>query len=581
MLEILNKIRENEMKNLYKKLKNSNTLKELNEIDKICENNEENFVKIISTIEEIISELKKYKKNDDIIKIKEIYESLIKEKDSFSILLSKFFLISFNDLEKNRYSDNEMDHQTIKTRYDIMNFVKEKTYFTYLYLASINKIYIPNLSQEIIIRNIEIVILKIIDTLTYKKILIEIDVFLEGKTSKFIEMPKLKKNLIINLYTEKFKLLKNLGNINSNSEYLINGSIFSMYKINKVSSKTGTQFILGNKIFIEEVNKIKIVIDTEWMLNLFHDYCSENEINENNIEEMYFKYKNELRKLIYEKNAIASSQISKKIAIQYKALIFEKLIKKIKEGSNSFYLPYLIDFRGRTYKLSSISPTFFKEIRQCLSFQKKENKKIEKEIKELENKINTIILKNESKIKNIKNFENLKNLKKEKKIALIWIIISIAEIFKEEIGSQIKAENFLDYAIEKINNYDKTIKYMEKEKRNKFIYHYQMIKDIDSKGSTKKLLSKDATASVYQHLIKILGGKNEESYKYTNLTDSETWYDTYSMIIESWKKENKILYSENKNIIDKIFNRDNLKKTMMTENYGCGKRKCWNYFKKK
>ena len=50
-------------------------------------------------------------------------------------------------------------------------------------------------------------------------------------------------------------------------------------------------------------------------------------------------------------------------------------------------------------------------------------------------------------------------------------------------------------------------------------------------GHTKKLISKDATASVYQHLIKILEGKTTESYKFTNLTDPETWYDTYSMII--------------------------------------------------
>jgi hypothetical protein len=34
------------------------------------------------------------------------------------------------------------------------------------------------------------------------------------------------------------------------------------------------------------------------------------------------------------------------------------------------------------------------------------------------------------------------------------------------------------------------------------------------------------------------------------------------------------LYNEKKEIIDKIFNRNNLKKTMMTENYGCGKNKC-------
>jgi hypothetical protein len=263
MSEILNKIKKNEIKNLYKKLKNSDTLKELEEIDNICSNNEESFIKIRDTIEEIISDLKRFKINENIIRIKEVYESLSEEENSFSILITKFFLISFNDLEKSKHGDDDINHQIIKTRYDIVNFVKEKIYFTYLYMASTNKISKPIISQKFIIENIEIVTLKILDTLTFKKIFIEVNVFLNGKTSKFIEFPKLKKNLIINLYSEKFKLLKNLENISSNSEYLINGSVFSIYKINKISGKTGTQFILGNKNFIEEINKIKIVIDTK------------------------------------------------------------------------------------------------------------------------------------------------------------------------------------------------------------------------------------------------------------------------------------------------------------------------------
>jgi DNA-directed RNA polymerase len=155
------------------------------------------------------------------------------------------------------------------------------------------------------------------------------------------------------------------------------------------------------------------------MAHLFNNYCIENKINKENIEEVYIKYKEQLRKLICEKNSIASSQISKKISTQYKALIFQKLIEKINGENNSFYLPYLIDFRGRTYKLSSISPTFFKEIRECLSFSGKENKKIEKDIKELENKINSIILKNESKLENIVHYTNLKNLEEKKKISVI------------------------------------------------------------------------------------------------------------------------------------------------------------------
>jgi hypothetical protein len=46
MLEILDRITKNEIKNLYKKLKNPNTLKEIEEVNTVCLNNEENFMRI-------------------------------------------------------------------------------------------------------------------------------------------------------------------------------------------------------------------------------------------------------------------------------------------------------------------------------------------------------------------------------------------------------------------------------------------------------------------------------------------------------------------------------------------------------
>lgn len=45
-------------------------------------------------------------------------------------------------------------------------------------------------------------------------------------------------------------------------------------------------------------------------------------------------------------------------------------------------------------------------------------------------------------------------------------------------------------------------------------------------------ISKDATASVYQQLIKILGGKDTQAYKINNLKSENTLYDVYSFIIQ-------------------------------------------------
>jgi hypothetical protein len=44
---------------------------------------------------------------------------------------------------------------------------------------------------------------------------------------------------------------------------------------------------------------------------------------------------------------------------------------------------------------------------------------------------------------------------------------------------------------------------------------------ITNKHITKTIFFKDATASVLQHLLKLLGNKDENSMKYCNFTDSE------------------------------------------------------------
>jgi hypothetical protein len=75
------------------------------------------------------------------------------------------------------------------------------------------------------------------------------------------------------------------------------------------------------------------------------------------------------------------------------------------------------------------------------------------------------------------------------------------------------------------------------------------------------MISKDATASVFQHLVKILGGKTDQSYKFCNLDSEDTWYDTYTLVINDWKQQKKILIRKNEiDNFDEIFNRSNLKK---------------------
>jgi hypothetical protein len=275
--------------------------------------------------------------------------------------------------------------------------------------------------QSQILDSIEFTVLKIIRHLCEQKIFKEKNIKILNKTIKFVEIIDLNITFKISIYTEPFKILKNLENINLKSEYIINNTIFSIYEINKVSHKTGSQFRIGENSFIEEINKNKISIDLKNFKEIFKNYCKKEKIDEKIIEENYIKYKEDLKKFIFEQNTFGIKKISKKMSIYRKAMIFKNIIQIIEEkGIYSFYLPFVIDFRGRIYKLSSISPTFFKEIRYSIFFENKDKeKKIEKEISIIQKKIEDIIYKYKNKINNLNLYNKECNLNKKEKISLL------------------------------------------------------------------------------------------------------------------------------------------------------------------
>jgi hypothetical protein len=89
------------------------------------------------------------------------------------------------------------------------------------------------------------------------------------------------------------------------------------------------------------------------------------------------------------------------------------------------------------------------------------------------------------------------------------------------MGDKIKIEEFIKKSIQKIESneiYEKT-KY---EDKMKIKYYLNILNEIEKKIYKKRLISKDATASVFQHLIKILGAKNEESLKFCNMNSEDT-----------------------------------------------------------
>lgn len=89
-----------------------------------------------------------------------------------------------------------------------------------------------------------------------------------------------------------------------------------------------------------------------------------------------------------------------------------------------------------------------------------------------------------------------------------------------------------------------------------YIKYCKIYNNLSKNLSTKLYtISKDATASGIQHLIRILGEKNNESFIYANMNSELYWYDTYQFIIDNFIYKNNI-NDEYKN----IFKRKYLKK---------------------
>ena len=86
-------------------------------------------------------------------------------------------------------------------------------------------------------------------------------------------------------------------------------------------------------------------------------------------------------------------------------------------------------------------------------------------------------------------------------------------------------------------------------------------------------VSKDATASVIQNYMRILGPKDDNSLIISNINGGHFWYDPYSFIIDKFKNS-----VESNDILEKYFKRKFLKKIIMTIPYQSTFHTCQNYF---
>jgi len=325
---------------------------------------------------------------DEMLKIKNIKELII-------LYMSIFIVLSLNS-----YSDKNLSEGKFKIN-TISECCNQVEYFFNSFEMWIK------IRHDIYHNLVDIYnITKVFYLLIQEKIILEKNICYNNKTTKFIYIENMEYVSIKENYTTKFISFEYNKNI-----WLYNESFWSFTKIFKENFRSGEKFHIKDMDIINNLCENYFYIDLDNLEKIYSLFLEKNKINKDLIKEDYKIKIKEYSDNIYDLNKI--KEISKKISIYLKCFNFENIIKNYKNNIK-YYVPFKIDFRGRKYDMSEISPTFFSELRYCLHLG---DYNLKKDIKYhfLNEKVNSIIIK----YKNLINYR-YKNIEEEKIISYIW-----------------------------------------------------------------------------------------------------------------------------------------------------------------
>lgn len=153
------------------------------------------------------------------------------------------------------------------------------------------------------------------------------------------------------------------------------------------------------------------------------------------------------------------------------------------------------------------------------------------------------------------------------------MLLSLSELSKTKFGGSAHISSLLNEAIATAR-FRPELPYKDLIKYEYFI----LILDELNRGLfIRRLLPKDATASVFQHLTKCLGFSSPAAARLVNFNSKDTWYDTYSCLIEEFKNQNYELCASYPKALA-FFSRKTLKQAIVAQSYAASESTCWNYF---
>lgn len=358
--------------------------------------------------------------------------------------------------------------------------------------------------------------------------------------------------------------------------YIYSNHYATIEQVFRPNAYSSFSLVIQNKnILFENLCNNWVYLDRKKLEYTFIHILEKKKIKKENIYCEYQSLINIQNILLENKDYRTAIKIAKKMS-EYEILFDIKNILDEKFDNLKIYIPFFFDFRGRLYYSSKLSPTFNKHIRNCIHWGPYEN--LECEYHTNNEKIENILKDYWNELKNLK-FIDIENKTSNIKNSLIWLTISAAESEKSKMGKKVHILEFIKKGIQILNNFDGNNYFSENIEDYLKTHHvYSIIKELDKGVYIKWLISKDATASVYQHLIKTLGRKNNSAFEWCNLKNNAYWFDTYSFIIDIFKENTKLKYLSIEEF-NETFCRAPLKKTIMTKNYGAKYKRCWDDFK--
>ncbi len=271
------------------------------------------------------------------------------------------------------------------------------------------------------------------------------------------------------------------------------------------------------------------------------------------------------RKKTQEKKKTLQKRINKQLILLDFALLghFESLFER------PLYFYFMLDFRGRLYYKSRISPQNTYIFRYIYDYGAGESK---------DSASLVLPIDYEHWYKVIAKGINIKHVYNEQERRIIfWLLIEVAKIYKSALGNTSRGaqsiEDLINIGLTVLTQ--KPVISLDPEKTAQKNYIQYIWDELLDGGYLRRqyIIYKDATASAIQLITLYLVPTSEEIAEYANLKSTTKWYDTYMYIIQLFLKKYNIEGSSLP-----YFTRRNLKKTIMTYNYSATLHTCWIEF---